>query len=161
MSTLPPAVRTASLTLLAAGAVVSLSACGVVQSALGSGNQDVMSVGVGDCFNESEMNTALSGEEVTGIPLVDCAESHDSEFFHSEILPEGDYPGEAEITATAEETCQGTAFTDFVGVEWSESEFYAGYLSPIEEGWDAGDREILCYVVADQPVDDTLQDAGR
>ncbi|MEU3305955.1 septum formation family protein [Nocardiopsis sp. NPDC006832] len=186
MSDFIPAVRTVSLTLLAAGAALSLSACGIVQTALenqqgtvgdggtvevedtseggettGGGTQDVMEVGVGDCFNEAEMETALLGEEVSGIPLIDCSETHDSEFFHSEILPEGDFPGDDAIADTATEVCEGTAFTEFIGVEWYESEFYAYSLRPIAEGWAAGDREILCYVVANEPTTGTLEASGR
>lgn len=186
MSAFLPAVRAASLTLLAAGAVFSLSACGIVQTALenqqgaagdggtvgidsasegedstSGGTQGVMEVGVGDCFNEEEMQTALMGEEVTGIPVVDCSESHDSEFFHSEILPEGDFPGDDEIRDTAAELCEGAAFTEFIGVEWYESEFYAGYLTPVAEGWAAGDREILCYVIGDPSTTGTLEASGR
>lgn len=175
-----PIVRTASLTLLAAGAVLSLSACGIVQSALESEgtvvesdgttesegtaegvDQDVMELKVGDCFNETEMNTALSGGEVTGIPVIDCAEPHDAEFFHSEILPEGEFPGDEEIQSTATEVCEGTAFTDFVGIEWMNSEFYTSFLTPIAEGWAAGDREILCYITSEPGTTGTLANSGR
>lgn len=186
MSDFIPVVRTASLSLLAAGAVISLSACGIVQTALETQqdiaanggaseaedasetggasegeNQDVMDVRVGDCFNEEEMNTALLGEEITGIPVIDCSEPHDSEFFHSEILPEGDYPGDEEIENTAIETCEGSAFTDFIGLEWYDSEFFAGYLYPVAEGWAMGDREILCYVISDPSTTGTLEASGR
>ncbi|MBR8744448.1 septum formation family protein [Nocardiopsis sp. MG754419] len=159
MSTLPPTVRTTSLALLAAGAVVSLSGCGMVQSFLGAGN--VMDLEVGDCFTESEMNSALSGTEITDVPVVECTEPHDSEFFHSEILPDGDFPGDDAVRTTGEEVCQGAAFTEFVGVEWEESEVYASFLSPIEQGWDLGDREILCYVIVAEPVSESLEGAGR
>ncbi len=183
MSVLIPAVRTASLSLLAAGAVLSLSACGIVQTALENGQgtpgtagaegvseggdtsagetQDVMEVGVGDCFNEAEMETALMGEEVSGIPLIDCSEPHDSEFFHSEILPEGEFPGDDAVVTAADEACDGEAFTRFIGIEWYDSEFFTGSLRPIAEGWAAGDREILCYVIANEPTSGTLEASGR
>lgn len=159
MSALSPTVRNTCLAVLSAGAAVSLSACGLVQSFLGTGN--VMELQVGDCFNMDEMDTALSDTEVSDIPLVDCAESHDSEFFHSEILPEGDFPGQDELWNQAEEICEGEVFTEFIGVEWLESEIHAFSLTPMEQGWKFGDREILCYAVSMEPVTGSLQGVDR
>ena len=159
MSASSPIVRNTCLAVLSACAAVALSACGLVQSFLGTGN--VMELQVGDCFTESEMETAMSDTEVNDIPLVDCAESHDSEFFHSEILPDGDYPGQDELWAQAEELCEGEAFTEFIGVEWNESEIYASFLTPMEQGWALGDREILCYAVSMEPVTGSLQGVAR
>ncbi len=160
MSSLSPAVRGAALTLLSAGAVVSLSACGVLNSVLGGGN--VMEIGVGDCFTESEMQTALGGGEVEDIPLVDCSESHDSEVFHVEDLPEGDFPGTESVNASLDEICAGSAFTEFVGVDYAESELYASGLSPTSETWEMlDDREIVCYVASDAPITESLEGANR
>jgi hypothetical protein len=156
-----PAVRSASLVLLAAGAAVSLSACGVVNSFLGSGN--VMEIGVGDCFSEAEMSTALGGEEVSDIPLIDCSEPHDSEVFHVEDLPEGDFPGDASVGNSMEEICSGSAFEEFIGVDYRESEIYAAGLRPTQQSWESfDDREILCYVGTDgETVTESLAGANR
>ena len=121
----------------------------------------VFDLDVGDCFIESEMDSALGGDEVTGIPLVDCSEPHDSEFFLSHDMPEGEFPGTEAINEEASELCKGDAFTDFVGLPWAESALYAYPLSPTEETWNQlDDREILCYVIdPDQMVTGTLEGA--
>ncbi|AFR06267.1 septum formation family protein [Nocardiopsis alba ATCC BAA-2165] len=186
MPALSPALRNISLTVGAVAATFALSSCGIAQSIIqeaangadggsggttgtdsdtgniGSNENNVMELTVGDCFNESEMNSALMSSEVQGIPLIDCSEPHDSEFFYSEILPEGDFPGTESVNASAEEACFGQPFTDFVGVEFAVSEIYASFLTPIEAGWEAGDREILCYVMLpDETTTGTLEGAGR
>ncbi len=161
MSSLSPAVRNTSLAVLAAGAVVSLSACGLVNSLLGTGN--VMDIAVGDCFDESAMQTALGGEEVSNIPLVECSEPHDAEVFHVEDLPDGDFPGESSVQASMEEICTGSAFADFIGVDYMDSSIYVGGLQPTSQTWDSfDDREILCYAISDEgPITESLAGANR
>lgn len=161
MPSLSPAVRNTCLAVLAAGAVVSLSACGLVNSFLGAGN--VMEVGVGDCFDEAEMKTALGSGEVSEIPLIDCAEPHDAEVFYVEDLPEGDYPGDSSVQASMEEICTGSAFEEFIGVDYMESAIYVGGLSPTVDTWDnIDDREILCYVTSDSgAITESLAGANR
>jgi hypothetical protein len=142
---------------------VSLSACGLVTSLLGTGN--VMELGVGDCFNEGEMfgGIAAQGEEVSDVPLIDCAEPHDSEFFHSEELPDGDFPGDAAMEKSLEDICLGSAFEEFIGIDYMDSDFYVGAIQPTAETWDLlDDREMLCYVVTDgETVTGTLEGSNR
>ncbi|WP_017581956.1 septum formation family protein [Nocardiopsis valliformis] len=155
---LSPALRNTSLALLAAGAAVSLSACGLVNAFLGTGN--AMDVEVGDCFNEEEMFAVPGGEneEVSDVPLIDCAEPHNAEFFYAEDLPDGDFPGDTSVRRSAEEICEGSALDDFLGENVTESDIFIGSLQPNVETWDLlDDREILCYVVVDgDPVTGSL-----
>jgi hypothetical protein len=129
------------------------------------GDGDVFSLEVGDCFIESEMNTALFSDGISEVPLVDCAEEHDSEFFHSHQMTEAEYPGEDATMTEAEEICTGEEFTSFVGVEYAYSEIYAGHLYPTQQSWDMlGDREIICYVTTSntgETVTGTLEGANR
>ncbi|RKS10399.1 putative regulator of septum formation [Nocardiopsis sp. Huas11] len=161
MSSCSPALRATALSALAVGATVALSGCGVVTQILG-GDNNVFDLNVGDCFIDSEMEAVLGGEEVTEIPLVDCAEPHDSEFFVSHEMAEGEFPGMQAINDEATELCEGQAFTDFVGVPWEESALYAYPLTPTEDSWNRiDDREILCYVYnPDEMVTGTMQGAG-
>ncbi|WP_150243228.1 septum formation family protein [Nocardiopsis quinghaiensis] len=167
MSSVSPVLRTVGVSVLAAGAAFSLSGCGVLLSALGGGN--VMELNVGECFSEAEMNAALgSEEEVSDVPLIDCAEEHDSEFFFSHEMTGDEFPGAAAISTEAEEVCYGDNFTDFVGVSYEESEIFAAYLAPTSQTWDQlNDREILCYVTTvasgetGEPVTGTLEGANR
>jgi hypothetical protein len=162
MSSSSPVLRSVALSALAAGAAVTLSACGAVTQILAGADNNVFDLNVGDCFIDSEMEAVLVGEEVTEVPLVDCAEPHDSEFFHSHQMEDGDYPGDEAVNAAATEQCEGQAFTDFVGLPWDESALYALPLTPTEESWNQiDDREILCYVHnPDEMVTGTMQGAG-
>ncbi|WP_444962743.1 septum formation family protein [Nocardiopsis sp. M1B1] len=163
MSNFSPLLRTAGVSALAAGSVFALSGCGALMSFMGAGN--VMELNVGDCFVEAQMNTALASEDVSNVPLVDCAEEHDSEFFFSYDMTETTFPGDEATIAQAEETCTGEEFTSFVGVPYAESEIYVGYLYPSQQTWDQfNDREIICYVTTSETgetVTGTLAGANR
>ncbi|CAL9383392.1 septum formation family protein [Nocardiopsis dassonvillei] len=163
MSNFSPLLRTAGVSALAAGSVFALSGCGALMSFMGAGN--VMELNVGDCFVEEQMNTALASGEVSNIPLVDCAEEHDSEFFFAYDMTEAEYPGEDATLTQAEELCTGEEFTNFIGVPYSESEIYAGHLYPTQESWDQfNDREIICYATTStsgEMVTGTLSGANR
>ncbi len=62
-----------------------------------------------------------------------------------------DYPGEVAVTAAVEEACTGTAFRDYVGRGYRESELDVYYMYPIERGWERDDdREYACLAIADR-----------
>lgn len=148
---------------VALGITAALTGCGVLTSALGGDELggNVLSVGVGDCFVVSEMDQSLSEGEVSDVPLVDCSESHDGEFFHAEELPDGDFPGDEVVTERATEACEGQAFADFVGTDYRSSEIWAYHLVPTQASWDqADDREILCYLETTEMVSGSQQGAG-
>lgn len=129
------------------------------------GDGGVFSLEVGDCFVESEMNTALFSDGISEVPLVDCAEEHDSEFFYSHQMTDAEYPGDSAVQTEADEICKGENFTDFIGVDYFESEIYAYYLTPTQQSWDqANDREIICYATTaniGETVTGTLAGANR
>ncbi|GHD21227.1 septum formation family protein [Nocardiopsis kunsanensis] len=149
--------------VVALGAAAVLTGCGVLTSALGGGELggNVLSVGVGDCFVVSEMDQSLLEGEVSDVPLVDCSEPHDGEFFHVEVLPDGDFPGDRSVGERATEACEGQAFTDFVGTDYASSEIWAYHLVPTRQSWEqADDREILCYLETTGMVNGSQQGAG-
>lgn len=127
----------AGAAIIAAG--LALSGCSSIIGAL-TGEDDVFSVEVGDCLNDAD----VSGEVQT-VPIVDCAEPHDSEAYHSHLLPDGDYPGEQAISDAASDACLDE-FETFVGLHYDDSMLDATYYSPTTESWANGDREILCIV---------------
>lgn len=135
-----------ALLMTAALALTGVSAC----------SGDVLDVTVGDCLDRSD----LQGEQVSSVSTVDCAEPHDVEVYSQVELPEGSYPGEDRVRALTEEHCT-TAFEDFVGVPYEDSELYFSYLTPTQESWsDAEDRTGLCLLLADEPVTGSLEGAG-
>lgn len=99
--------------------------------------------GVGACLVDAEVTDAMVGDELTEMPTVDCDEEHDSEVFAKFDLPDGPYPSDDEYMAELERECL-PAFEEYVGISYDESilEIYDVY--PLEEGWEAGDREVIC-----------------
>lgn len=107
-----------------------------------SGGQDVdvFSISVGDCFDD------VGEDEVSELPLVDCAEEHDYEVFDEfEIHDDGDFPGTTAMEDLADERCS-ELFEDFVGIPLEDSILNVATLSPTADTWDNGDRTVSCMV---------------
>lgn len=164
--------RTA-LAALGAAAALALSGCSQVEDLFGgddepardpSGNvtesqdaADVFTVEVGDCIGSFE-----DGEQVSELPVVPCEDAHDQEVFAASTVPDADaYPGDDAVQTQAEADCSAE-FETFTGVAYEESELYVNFLTPTEDSWAQGDREILCaiYDPAGQTTG-TLKDAAR
>ena len=93
----------------------------------------------GDCFG------AASGEQVETVNVVDCDEPHVYEVF-SLFDYEGDgddYPGEETVQAFADVGCDAD-FEEFVGIDYQSSSWYITSVTPSEETWAEGDREVVC-----------------
>ncbi|PJJ72796.1 putative regulator of septum formation [Diaminobutyricimonas aerilata] len=157
-----PLARTLAVAAIAL-AGVTLSGCSLLSQFGGAGsapqrdeqNQvteaqddaDVFAIMVGDCLNDGEQTDT----EVMTLPIVPCDEEHDSEAFHSEDLPDGEYPGQEAVAASAEEIC-AAQFPAFAGIAFEESTLNFGYYSPTQESWEQrDDREILCTIYALDP----------
>jgi hypothetical protein len=106
----------------------------------GGETTDVFDLAEGDCFS------AVEGKEVTEVEVVSCDQPHVFEVFHVFHHPAGGdeaYPGDSEISTSAEEECIG-AFEEFVGIAYEESRWFLTTITPSEETWSVGDREIVC-----------------
>lgn len=112
----------------------------------------------GDCIDDRFEGDAETADLT--VTVVPCDEPHPSELYHTEQLDDGPYPGESEIFARAEESCD-EAFEPWVGVPYVESELEGFYYYPTEESWDYGDRAISCIVIAPGDVTGTLEGSGR
>lgn len=129
----------------------------VLATACGS---NVLALEVGECFDDPQDGASL----VTSVEIVDCAQPHDNEVYAVVAYPEADgsYPGDEAVFTYAEETCiaQFDVFVDFAYVD---SELDLGYFWPTEESWDAGDRQVQCFVyeLDVSQVTGTLRGAGR
>lgn len=134
--------------------VLLVAACLALAGACGSGT--VLELGVGDCLRSEDLRA-----EPAVTVAVDCAEPHDAEIYAATELPDGDYPGVDAVRAAADDFCL-PLFEEFVGVTYLESELDVYPLLPSEDGWNtAGDREILCVLVAPGDVTGTLEGAAR
>ncbi len=118
---------------------------------------DVFALRVGDCMASTDEAT-----EVQTVPTRPCTEVHDSEIFASTTLPDGDFPGDDAVTATADDFCYGQ-FQTFVGMAYEQSVLGLSYFMPSKESWDGmGDREVLCILVDPAGgVTGTMQGANR
>jgi hypothetical protein len=119
---------------------LALSGCSVIGDVLG-GNGNVFDLAVGDCVNDA----SLGDETVTSVPVVDCAEPHDSEIYYRHVMTQSSYPGTTETTNEADIACSA-AFEDFIGIPYADSVLYLSYFYPTETTWATGDRETLCLV---------------
>ena len=119
-------------------------------------DETVFALAVGDCLASDP-----SGEEVSEVPTIDCAQPHDSEVFHTATIDGDELPSAAEIEVVVQEECLA-AFEGFVGMAYEESALEVTWLEPTPESWDQGDRELVCMVV--DPAGQTtgsLQGASR
>jgi Septum formation len=96
---------------------------------------------VGDCFNTD------GGEgEVAGISARPCDEPHVYEAYGVFDYPTDngdDYPGDSAIQTYADDHCKAQ-FTEYVGVAYDDSIWFSTSITPSEDTWGAGDREIIC-----------------
>ena len=118
---------------------------------------NVFDLEVGDCLTEVQ---AIE-EEILSVETVPCSEPHSEEIYAVVTLPEGDFPGDEAIVTQAEDVCVGE-FEGFVGLSYAESVLEFNYAWPLEEGWDAGERGVVCSVSdPDGDTTGTLADANR
>lgn len=137
-----------SLLAITAGLALVLTACG---------SGEVFSLDVGDCFDDPD------GEDRTvgSVPDIDCDQLHDNEVFATFELVGATWPGTDQVAEDAEDGCL-ERFEGFVGTTYLESELSASAFWPSEDSWEAGDREVICFVYdPDGPVTATLEGADR
>ena len=122
----------------------------------GAEEVDVFALEVGDCLTDYRAT-----EGVVSVPTVPCSEPHSEEIYAVVTLPEGDFPGDEAIVTQAEDVCVGE-FEGFVGLPYAESVLEFNYAWPLEEGWDAGERGVVCSVSdPDGDTTGTLAGANR
>lgn len=105
------------------------------------GDLDVMTIQVGDCFDDPD-ETGV----VYNLDAVPCSQAHDNEVFASVPLTGvwSEYPGQSVVESYAYEQCSGSRFDEFVGTPYFDSSLDVFTLTPTQESWDQGDREIIC-----------------
>jgi len=101
---------------------------------------EVLTLEVGTCFDDPE-----SFEEVSDVPRVDCPEPHDNEVIALRQLEGSSFPGDDVVAGLADELCI-VAFDGYIGVPYEDSLYEFGWLVPTSASWDAGDREVICFI---------------
>ncbi|MFF7866886.1 DUF4190 domain-containing protein [Streptomyces qaidamensis] len=101
---------------------------------------EVLSLDKGDCFDAPG---GLEGDTYD-VDRVPCEGRHDGEVFAVVTLPGGAFPGDARITAIADEKCY--ALQDRYAMDtWAmPADVDVYYLLPSRESWRFGDRAITC-----------------
>ncbi|MFJ9583200.1 DUF4190 domain-containing protein [Streptomyces acidicola] len=104
-------------------------------------NGSTFSVEKGECFDAP--NGSLEGYAYD-VDTVPCDGEHDAEVFANFEIPGGDYPGDDELTETADEKCYD--FADAYAMDsWALPEYVdVYYFTPTRESWSAGDRVVTC-----------------
>jgi hypothetical protein len=111
---------------------------------------------VGMCVNDADIT-----ESVWGLPVVDCAEPHDSEVYAIFELPAGEYPGDDEVIRLSDEGCFA-AFADYVGVPYDQSVLYFQFYWPDKRGWAVDDRAVICTLYDQEgPLVGSVRGSGR
>ena len=110
-----------------------------VVAACGGGN--VFDLSVGTCFDDGDATQT----EVSDVPIVDCADSHDNEVYYLFDLPDGSFPGEDVVDNAAFDGCLA-AFEQYVGRDYQSSDLGLTYLTPTRGSWDQDDREVVCVL---------------
>lgn len=134
----------------------------VMLAVAGCDQGNVFSLDVGTCFND--VSAFYEGEgEVQNVPIVDCAEPHDNEVYHTFDIEGDEFPGAAKVEAIATEGCHG-AFEDYVGREYETSRFALSPMMPLEQSWNQhDDREVLCFLYDGQlgKLEGSARDSGE
>lgn len=125
------------------------------------GSLGAFSVALGDCLQEPIADGAQL-EQVEDVAAVPCSQPHAGEVYAEFDLPDGDFPGDEAISASADERCVAE-FAEFVGTPYEDSELEFFTLQPTESSWTSQqDRAVFCVVGAfDATSTGTLKGAAR
>jgi hypothetical protein len=118
-------------------------------SVTGGGQLSVIDLRVGDCFNAGDE------AEISDVDAVPCGEPHRYEAYVVTDHAAGTYPTQSEWETVFVSRCV-EAFEPYVGSAYETSAIYASMMWPTEDGWAAGDREIVCYLF--EPLEGSLTD---
>lgn len=123
--------------------------------------QDVFSLRLGTCFNPIE---DMDDEALLAAQLTSCDDPHAMEVFAVASLGPASavFPDDRALGSRSESLCDA-AFERYVGLEYDNSALEYYYYPPTEEGWLAGDHDVLCAVVADpgELLTETVADSRR
>lgn len=113
----------------------------IMMAALATACQgNVFSLSEGDCFNDPD-----NLSDVSDVEIVDCGGSHDNEVYATYDMPDGDFPGRSAVQNDAAENCVAT-FDPYVGIDFLTSSLDISALTPTDESWNQGDREVVCFL---------------
>ncbi len=110
-----------------------------------AGDLDVMKVQPGDCFNDP----GSEEEVVFQLEAIPCSEPHDNEVFAVQTVAGlfgPGYPGREALEEHAYEVCSGPVFDSYVGTPYLDSALDVFTMTPTDESWSEGDRDVVCVL---------------
>lgn len=148
--------------------MTAVAAMAAVLALVGGCTQgNVFSLEVGDCFQQPDgldRSTITDDDrpEISDVPVVDCAQSHDHEVYAvTELSLDGDWPGTRAVDDEAVQLCED-AFEPYVGRDYLESAYYFLPLQPTQASWSDGDRGVACSVyLPDGPSEGSAKGSGQ
>lgn len=137
-------------------ATASASALPTSSAQAGEGEEvSVFDLEIGDCFR-------ADSDQVESVTVVACDEPHVYEAFgivDHEAGADEPYPGDEAIVEYADTECQA-GFEAFVGLDYQSSVWYITSVTPSEETWSQGDREIICTLNQQDDVGEPIEASG-
>lgn len=133
---------------LVAIGVLGFAAIGWIGSML-DGREYLVDASIGDCF------TVGTADQIEQVPIVDCAEEHDSELFaRVDMAPAfgSAFAGTDPMFDWLMAECIDR-FRDYAGEPYETSPYWVDVYIPTSEAWSAGDRNGVCTLVV---VDENL-----
>jgi hypothetical protein len=111
------------------------------------GSLEVFDLQVGDCFTDDAAAPMTPDETIAvkSVEAIPCDTEHGAEVFANIDLPDGEFPGDAQVSDRAATLCFDE-FEPYVGAPYESSEYDYGWFSPTDETWSRGDRTINCIL---------------
>jgi Septum formation len=122
-----------------------------------AGTLNVDDLRAGDCFNSG------ADVEITDVDGVPCNQAHEYEVFAVGTWEgDGTFPPDSQLEAIFFEVCE-PSFASYVGEPYATSAIYGDMITPSEESWSAGDREVICllYDPEEAQLTESLRGAAR
>lgn len=113
-----------------------------------TGGTDLDSLEIGDCFEDPGIDI-----EVSRVDTLDCNTLHDFELYATiDLGPDSRvFPGQNALFEEIGDQCIDR-FNSYVGHDYWDSDYDFVSFTPVESGWDAGDRTGMCAVYEFDPL---------
>jgi len=110
-------------------------------------------VAIGDCYRSDSGSARPGGAlvSVSGIVVVDCALSHNAEIYYVTTLDGTILPGDPDYAVAGFRECtKDTATARIAAEDQTRDSLLIETYSPQQDGWDRGERYLVCGAVGDQ-----------
>lgn len=110
---------------------------------LESAGVDFVQGGDAPVTGDAAVDGTVVGDCVASGSTSSCSSPHELEVFHVVPTSGSAYPTFDRLFDVSDGECV-TAFEQYVGIDYYESEFWLDAYAPSESAWNAGDQSIRC-----------------